>query len=146
MGASREWRWASDQEHRLIPEVDPEVAAELERRALERARELASLYRSRWGWDERDRQLEKERRREARRAARRQRREAMPPPLTKVERLVQAGWRVEAETDEFTQLVYERPPVPVWAHLAMTVATVGLWLPVWAWTTLLDGVRRKVAR
>jgi hypothetical protein len=59
---------------------------------------------------------------------------------------VQAGWRVELETPEFTQLVYERPRVPVWAHLAMSVVTVGLWLPVWAWTALLHGVRRKVAR
>jgi hypothetical protein len=71
MGASRQWRWASDQEHRLIPEVDPEVAAELERLALGRTRELAQLYRSSWGWDERDRKLAEERRKEARRVARR---------------------------------------------------------------------------
>jgi hypothetical protein len=149
MGAAAEWRRAGDREDRLVGEVDPEVAAELHRRELENARWRAKQYRRVWGWNERDRKLAEERRKEARRVARRQRREAARAARpTHVERLVAAGWRVEAETDEFTELVYQGPPhpIPVWAHLAMSVVTVGLWLPVWWWKSHLPGVRRRVRK
>jgi hypothetical protein len=108
--------------------------------------------RAQFGWTERDRQREKQRRKLERRQRRRTMRPARPArpkrPLThaeRVDKLVRRGWSVEVQTDEFTQLVFDHRPVHLF-HLVMTVATVGLWAPVWAWTTLLTGQRRKVAR
>jgi hypothetical protein len=67
MGAAAEWRRSAYREERLrraaLEEVDPAVAAELQRRGVEaelvKARRSARRYRQEWGWDKRDRQLAK---------------------------------------------------------------------------------------
>jgi len=60
-----------------------------------------------------------------------------------VARLLRAGYRIEIQTAEATQLVKGRPVNHV-LHLLLSVFTAGLWLPVWVLVAIHDGEKRQI--